>query len=28
AWSERQAAERAAWSSPGVRTVDDRISII
>lgn len=27
-WSERQAAERAAWSSPGVRTVDDRISII
>ncbi|MCH4559148.1 BON domain-containing protein [Mesorhizobium jarvisii] len=28
AWSERQAAERAAWSSPGVRTVEDRISII
>jgi osmotically-inducible protein OsmY len=26
-WSERQAAERAAWSSPGVRTVEDRISI-
>jgi osmotically-inducible protein OsmY len=28
AWSERQAAERAAWSSPGVKTVEDRISII
>lgn len=28
AWSERQAAERAAWSSPGVRAVEDRISII
>lgn len=28
AWSERQAAERAAWSSPGVRAVDDRISIV
>lgn len=28
AWSERQAAERAAWSSPGVRMVEDRISII
>jgi osmotically-inducible protein OsmY len=27
-WSDRQAAERAAWSSPGVTTVDDRISII
>ena len=27
-WSERQAAERAAWSSPGVKTVEDRISII
>jgi osmotically-inducible protein OsmY len=28
AWSDRQAAERAAWSSPGVRMVEDRISII
>lgn len=28
ALSERQAAERAAWSSPGVRAVEDRISII
>jgi osmotically-inducible protein OsmY len=28
AWSERQAAERAAWSSPGVKIVEDRISII
>jgi osmotically-inducible protein OsmY len=28
AWSERQAADRAAWSSPGVKTVEDRISII
>ena len=28
AWSERQAAERAAWSSPGVRAVEDRISIM
>lgn len=27
AWSERQAAERAAWSAPGVRSVEDRISI-
>lgn len=27
AWSERRAAERAAWSAPGVKTVDDRITI-
>lgn len=27
AWSERRAAERAAWSVPGVKTVDDRITI-
>jgi len=27
AWSERQTAERAAWSAPGVRAVEDRISI-
>lgn len=27
AWSEREAAERAAWMSPGVREVDDRISV-
>lgn len=26
-WSERNAAERAAWSAPGVKTVDDRIAI-
>lgn len=26
-WFERQEAERAAWSAPGVRKVDDRISI-
>ncbi len=25
AWAEREAAERAAWSVPGVRTVEDRI---
>jgi osmotically-inducible protein OsmY len=28
AWSERQAAERAAWSTPGVRMVEDRIAIV
>lgn len=28
AWSERQSAERAAWSSPGVKSVEDRISIM
>lgn len=27
AWSERQAAERAAWASPGVAHVIDRISV-
>ncbi len=27
AWSERSAAERAAWSAPGVKTVEDRITI-
>ena len=26
-WSERSAAARAAWSAPGVKTVDDRITI-
>lgn len=26
-WSERSAAERAAWSAAGVSTVDDRITI-
>ncbi|MGV2130770.1 BON domain-containing protein [Agrobacterium vitis] len=27
AWSERQAAERAAWAAPGVRTVVDHLSV-
>jgi osmotically-inducible protein OsmY len=26
-WEERKAVERAAWSAPGVRTVEDRITI-
>ena len=26
-WAERQDAERAAWSAPGVTSVDDRIAI-
>jgi osmotically-inducible protein OsmY len=26
-WLEKQEAERAAWAAPGVRHVDDRISI-
>lgn len=27
AWSERRAAERAAWSAPGVRIVEDNITV-
>ena len=27
-WVERQEAERAAWAAPGVRQVDDRITIV
>ena len=27
-WAERQEAERAAWAAPGVRAVDDRLSIV
>ena len=27
AWTEREAAERAAWSAPGVRQVEDRIEL-
>jgi osmotically-inducible protein OsmY len=26
-WEERKVAERAAWSAPGVQTVDDRLSV-
>ncbi|MBB3387134.1 MULTISPECIES: BON domain-containing protein [unclassified Rhizobium] len=26
-WSERQAAEHAAWSAPGVRSVEDRLLV-
>ena len=26
-WAERRATERAAWSAPGVQSVDDRITI-
>lgn len=28
AWSERNAIERAAWSAPGVKMVDDRIIVL
>ena len=27
-WAERQEAERAAWSAPGVTVVDDRIAVV
>jgi osmotically-inducible protein OsmY len=27
AWAQRDAAERAAWAAPGVRTVDDHVTI-
>lgn len=26
-WSEREAVERAVWSAPGVRNIDDRLTI-
>ena len=28
AWSERNAAVRAAWSTPGVKSVEDRLTVI
>ena len=28
AWSERNAAVRAAWSAPGVKSVEDRLTVI
>ncbi|MBV8650321.1 MAG: BON domain-containing protein, partial [Alphaproteobacteria bacterium] len=27
-WAEREAAERAAWSAPGVTEVEDRIELV
>jgi osmotically-inducible protein OsmY len=27
-WAEREEAERAAWSAPGVKQVDDRLAVI
>jgi osmotically-inducible protein OsmY len=27
-WSERREAERAAWAAPGVRLVDDRLTVV
>jgi hyperosmotically inducible protein len=27
-WDERYAAENAAWSAPGVKSVDDRLAIV
>lgn len=27
-WAERQQAERAAWAAPGVKLVDDRLTVI
>ena len=26
-WSQRRAAERAAWSAPGISTLEDRLTI-
>jgi osmotically-inducible protein OsmY len=27
-WSERREAERAAWAAPGVKLVDDRLTVM